>query len=73
MRIDGSNVTVSLGVAGYKPETSLLGMADLADQALYQAKSEGRDRVVAHPAESAADRPSSLDASARASLRAPRD
>lgn len=39
-------VTVSLGVASLAPEMSAQGLYTLADARLYQAKAEGRDRVV---------------------------
>jgi diguanylate cyclase (GGDEF)-like protein len=42
------HVTVSVGLALAKPETSrsLAGAIQAADEALYQAKREGRNRVV---------------------------
>ncbi len=47
----GSRVTVSGGVAavrgGFEPETALLQAMTMADDALYVAKREGRDRVEA--------------------------
>ena len=44
----GKHVTVSVGLAMAKPETSrsLAGAIQTADEALYQAKREGRNRVV---------------------------
>jgi two-component system cell cycle response regulator len=39
-------VTVSLGVASLAPEMSAQGLYTLADARLYQAKAEGRDRVI---------------------------
>jgi diguanylate cyclase (GGDEF)-like protein len=44
----GKYVTVSVGLAFSKPETSrsLVGAIQTADEALYQAKREGRNRVV---------------------------
>jgi diguanylate cyclase len=39
-------VTLSLGVAGLTREDDAQAIIDRADQALYDAKAEGRDRVV---------------------------
>jgi len=39
-------VTISIGVTEYRPGESLAEWTQRADQALYQAKEEGRDRVV---------------------------
>ncbi len=39
------NITVSLGVASWKPGESLEALIDRADQALYRSKREGRNRV----------------------------
>ena len=39
-------VTVSIGAAEYVPGETLEALVQRADQALYQAKAEGRDRVV---------------------------
>lgn len=39
-------VTVSIGAAGYVPGETVEALIQRADQALYQAKAEGRDRVV---------------------------
>ena len=41
-------VTLSLGVCEHRPERSMEENIAEADAALYQAKQEGRDRVVAH-------------------------
>ena len=43
---EAAQVTVSLGVASLAPEMSAQGLYTLADARLYQAKAEGRDRVV---------------------------
>lgn len=40
-------ITVSVGVTEYKAGDNLTGMIERADQALYQAKQEGRNRVIA--------------------------
>ena len=45
---DGITVTCSLGVAPATPENDLDRSIALADEALYRAKREGRDRVVMH-------------------------
>jgi diguanylate cyclase (GGDEF)-like protein len=41
------SITLSLGVAEHRLEKSLEETIALADEALYQAKSDGRDRVAA--------------------------
>lgn len=43
-------VTLSFGLAEHRADRSLEGTLAHADAALYRAKAEGRDRVVAHPA-----------------------
>lgn len=45
-------VTVSLGVAEYRAGEPVTGWIDRADEALYEAKRSGRNRVVAQPATS---------------------
>jgi diguanylate cyclase (GGDEF)-like protein len=45
VEIDG--VTCSFGVAGYRPEDDENALIKRADEALYFAKGEGRNRVVA--------------------------
>lgn len=42
--------TVSIGYAQREPGEPITDTVDRADQALYRAKSEGRDRIVAHEA-----------------------
>lgn len=47
-------VTLSIGVASYRPEMQdLQELIDAADQALYQAKASGRGRAIVAPASSA--------------------
>jgi len=41
------NITVSLGVASWKPGEPMDALIDRADQALYRSKREGRNRVTA--------------------------
>jgi diguanylate cyclase (GGDEF)-like protein len=46
------NITISVGVATCpRDATTLEDLMDLADKALYQAKAEGRDRVIMYGAE----------------------
>lgn len=44
------NVTVSLGITQYEPRESVEAMLARADQALYEAKKKGRNRLEAIPA-----------------------
>lgn len=49
---DVGNITISIGVAAYKDGDTPEGLVERADQALYQSKSNGRNRVtVAQPTE----------------------
>ena len=49
-------ITMSLGVAEFTPGETLKGWIERADQALYRAKHEGRNRVaIASPAEGSVD------------------
>jgi diguanylate cyclase (GGDEF)-like protein/hemerythrin-like metal-binding protein len=57
-------VTMSLGVAEYAPGEGLAGWIERTDQALYRAKSEGRNRTISG---AASDRPGA-DASSDRSL-----
>ncbi|MDO6513334.1 GGDEF domain-containing protein [Neptuniibacter sp. 2_MG-2023] len=43
---DGSAITVSFGVAAWQPKTTIDTWLQRADEALYQAKAQGRDCVV---------------------------
>ena len=49
-------VTVSIGVAAHTAGVSVVQLLDQADQALYRAKSDGRNRVVRFDAPARADR-----------------
>ena len=44
------NLTVSAGVATYRPGEEALVLVERADKALYASKSAGRNRVTALPA-----------------------
>lgn len=44
----GEKVTVSIGVVGYSGNEDVKHLLEAADGALYEAKKEGRDRVVVH-------------------------
>ena len=46
LRVDGLNVTVSIGVAILEPNQTLDEVLIAADQCLYSAKNQGRNRVV---------------------------
>lgn len=52
---DGSQITMSFGIAGLRPGESFEGLRARADVALYQAKKFGRDRVVLAAEELALD------------------
>ncbi len=56
MRVGGIGVTISIGVACFDPRQpeSLEALFERADQALYEAKRLGRNRVVLHSSEQAA-------------------
>ena len=46
IEIEGGAPTVSVGVAQWNRNESLYGLVQRADEALYRAKEQGRDRVV---------------------------
>ncbi|WP_111642316.1 GGDEF domain-containing protein [Marinimicrobium alkaliphilum] len=43
--LHGESITASFGVADYRPDDTVESLVERADQALYRAKNEGRDRV----------------------------
>ena len=43
--IKGCNLTASIGVTSYQPGQTVEEILSCVDQALYQAKNDGRDRV----------------------------
>lgn len=45
--LDGVQVTISAGIAEYEPGETIDQLLERADKALYQAKNEGRNRVLA--------------------------
>ncbi len=47
--LNGVTLSVSIGVAGYEAGDSLAALLERADQALYRAKEDGRNRVRAAP------------------------
>ncbi len=47
--LNGVTLSVSIGVAGYEAGDNLAGLLERADQALYRAKEDGRNRVRAAP------------------------
>jgi diguanylate cyclase (GGDEF)-like protein len=60
------SVTVSIGVAEYDPKLSVKQAQERADQALYQAKQGGRNRIVVAGAEKKARREGALNGQGRA-------
>lgn len=51
---DGTPVTLCVGLSGGRPDDSVDTVIERADQALYQAKSAGRNQVVFHPEDAVA-------------------
>ena len=50
-QLDGAFVTVSIGIAALDPrDSSIQAVLERADNALYRAKSAGRDRISVEPA-----------------------
>jgi len=56
------DITASFGVAGHEGLTAPEDMVQAADDALYQAKEQGRNRVVVHPQGAGRPEATSLDA-----------
>ena len=43
------HVTVSIGLAQYKPQEDMKGFVHRVDQLMYQAKKNGKDRIYSEP------------------------